>query len=56
MKTYKVTLISKDGQKFEVNVNAYSDDEAIQSGLDVVNSKQGWHIFEYRLHNLERLT
>lgn len=28
MKTYKVTLISKDGQKFEINVNAYSDDES----------------------------
>lgn len=38
MKTYKGNLISKDGQKFEINVNAYSDDEAIQSGLDVVNT------------------
>jgi len=54
LKTYKVTLISKDNQKYQIIVQCSSDDDAIMLAFENIK-KHCWEEYEYKLQNLERL-
>lgn len=55
MKTYEVTLISEDGQKFFIEVGAQSDQDAVDYALNKIQQK-GWQVYNYKLHQLKRIT
>jgi hypothetical protein len=54
LKEYTVTLISKDGQKFQCDMKSDTDNGAISGALQIIAEK-GWSMYEYKLHQLERV-
>lgn len=54
MKEYIVTLISKDKQKYQVQLGAPSDKDAEVYALEKIHQK-GWDVYDYVLHQLERI-
>jgi hypothetical protein len=51
---FKVTLISKDKNYFEVDVNAFSSIMAMYESIKIID-KKGWDIFGYEVHNIRYL-
>ena len=54
MNEYRVTLESKDGQKFQTDVISQTDEDAVQFAMLCINEK-GWDMYHYSLKQLERL-
>lgn len=50
-----VTLISKDGQRYQTEVETESDDGAIEKAFNNIKER-GWEHHEYKLEQLERLS
>lgn len=54
MKQYIVTLISKDGQKYQTTVESENDSDAVGEAFIQIQ-RNGWDIYGYKLHQLERI-
>lgn len=55
MKEYRVTLISKDGHRFETITYSDTDNGAVEIAFDLIGNK-GWDVYKYKLEQLERIS
>lgn len=54
MKSFKVTLVSRDDNKFEYTCYTTDVNSAIEEALGIVE-RNGWNQYEYKFYKVEEL-